>query len=80
VITQSPSPSTGSLLLTETILHETAPQPPEVLALTVTGIILWFGGQTAFGLALAAVIVGGEHGTASVIFATKASKPPPKVV
>jgi hypothetical protein len=38
VITQSPSASTGSLLLTEMILQDTAPQPPEGEALKLTGI------------------------------------------
>lgn len=64
---ESPSESLGSLLLTSVILQETGPQLLEVEPLTLTGIILWLGGQRVFGLATTALIVGGLQTVAIAI-------------
>jgi hypothetical protein len=65
VITASPLATAslpgGSLLVTERILQEAAPQPPEVMALTVTGISLWLVGQRTLGLAVRVVISSSGH-------------------
>lgn len=59
-VSPSPVPLTGSLLLTAVILQTgAAPQLSDAEADTITGIILWFGGQRTFGLAVTLLIVGG---------------------
>ena len=57
-MTQSIPEIAGSLLLTLMISQETAPQPPEVEPLTLTGTILLLGGQRTLGVAVSSVIVG----------------------
>src|SRR5207249_5688202 len=55
----SPSPSTGSLLVT--IVMAQVGLPPQLsvaVAVTTTGIILWFGGQRTSGDAVTLVMTG----------------------
>jgi hypothetical protein len=47
------------LLLTERILHDADPQLSVAEAVTITGIILWFGGHNTLGLAAVAPTTGG---------------------
>ena len=59
-VSPSPNPLTGSLLLTEVILQTGAPlQASDAETVTATGTILWFGGQSTFGLAVTLMIFGG---------------------
>ena len=67
VITQSPPSSIGSLLVTEMILQDTEPQPPEVLTPTVTGTNSSLGGQRTLGLAVRLVMLSGGQGTVQVM-------------
>ena len=59
-VSPSPVPLPGSLLLTEVILQTgAASQMSDAAAVTVTGAILWFGGQSTLGLAATEEITGG---------------------
>jgi hypothetical protein len=60
----SPKPFIGSLLLTEEIWQARTGSHLSVdKTLTVTGTILWFGGQRIFGLALTLSMTGGVVST-----------------
>src|SRR5262249_47563580 len=59
----SPFPFADSLLDTLAIAHVAAPQVSAASVVTVTGTILWFGGQTVAGDAVTLVIAGGVLST-----------------
>src|SRR6266478_6989245 len=59
----SPSPLTGSLLETETILQVKAETVSDAETLTVTGTILWLGGQRLLGVADTLTMLGGVVST-----------------
>src|SRR6266545_1480432 len=55
----SPGPLEGSSLLISTILQTGGPHAALALADTLTGTILWFGGQITLGVAVTEAINGG---------------------
>ena len=64
----SPVPLIGSLLSTDLILHAgSASQLSIATAETVTGFILWLGGQRTSGLAETEDITGGVVSTTSMV-------------
>ena len=73
VITASPAATAlapgGSLVLTEMILQETAPQLSVDAIATLTGTILWFGGHKLFGLAVTELMTGGVLSTTVTVAA-----------
>src|SRR5687768_6237368 len=64
VVFPSPVPLIGSLLATETKLHDAeASQMSDTDTATVTGTVLWFGAHKAFGVATTSPMVGGVVST-----------------
>ena len=77
-VSPSPVPSTGSLLLTEVILQTGAAlQVSDAETATVTGTILWSGGQRTFGLAVTLAILGGVVSTTFTMTVSDAVSPLP---
>ena len=75
-VSPSPVPLTGSLLATDVILQTgAAVQLSEVVAETVTGTILWFGGHRVLGLAVTLVMVGGVVSTTVTVAEQEADAP-----
>src|SRR5882724_2015975 len=62
----SPCPLTGSLLVTLEIFHVVSLQVSCTRACTVTFTILWLGGQSEEGSALAETITGGVVSTTTI--------------
>src|SRR5678816_1640777 len=76
----SPLPSMGSLLVIEITLQAgVASQMSETSTMSVTGTILWFGGQSEFGEAARLATTGGVVSTTATVVVAVVMLPEPSL-